>query len=190
MPQVIGRACLPGFTWRRVAATFVSVLVATISSGCAGLSSIGSRADEADRPMLMRMTPPTNAGTRLGSSVTCLVRAPTGSDTSADAFYLGRGPALLCVAYGRGEISDEMYRAALRDYASLVVATYASAALRAPEGDRSSPLLAGVELAELAQRTMAARALCHIAANARDAHGKLPAQAPSWCNQEAPGVSR
>jgi hypothetical protein len=171
-------------------ATLVSVLVATVCSGCTGLFAAGSHPDEADRLVLMRMIAPTNADTGLVSSVTCLVRVQNGSDTSVDAYYLRRGPALLCAAYGRGEISDEVYRAALRDYASLLLATYASAALAAPEVDRSDRLLARRELAALARQTIAASALCHIAATGRDGHEKVPAVAPTWCSQDAAEDSR
>jgi len=156
------------------AALSICVLAGALAA-CADTMPRGSPADGSDAHVLMRMSSPAPAGALPASSVTCLLPTQEGAGTNADAFYLRRGPELLCAAYGRGEISRETYRAALQDYAALALAAYASAALRAPSPDTRR------ELAELAERTTAAQTLCRVAARLRTGGGEIPPKAPTWC---------
>jgi len=165
------------------AALSICLLVGALAA-CADTMPRGSPADGSDGHVLMRMSPPASADALRASSVTCLLPAQEGTGTNADAFYLRRGPGLLCAAYGRGEISREAYRAALQDYAALALVTYASAALRALPAEPATRSDADQALAALADRTAAAQTLCRIAATTPGGRGEVPAQAPTWCGRE------
>jgi len=154
----------------------VCLLVGALAA-CADATPRGSPPDQSDQHVLMRMSLP-------ASGVTCLLPAQADAGTSADAFYLRRGPGLLCAAYGRGEISREAYRAALQDYAALALVIYASAALRTLPVELATTSDEGQTLAALAERTAAAQTLCRIVAATPGGRSGVPAQAPTWCGRE------
>lgn len=175
-----------GLSPSQAVAIFACLVLGTLCSACAGTVRHGSPGDDAKRLVLIEATPPAPAGKGALSSVTCLLHRTRASSTSADLWYLGRGLGLLCIAYSRGEISRKAYRAALRDYAALTLATYTSVALRVFAAKPTSGRQADRDLEKFAQQTMAARALCHIRTTspAPSSPIEAPTQAPTWCSRK------